>query len=127
MAKRRATTAAEYLPELPPDRRTTARRIRRLAAERLADATDSIQYGMILVGRPDGVGVAIANQVRYVSVYGPGDLFREFAPRLRGLDRGKRCLRFRPNRDIDSELLREWFRALARTVPTLPVSHRAAG
>ena len=112
MVRSAATTVAGYLAELPPDRRATIERLLELATGKLSGSTASVQYGMIAVGRPGGAGLAMASQVQYVAIYGLHPVFDRFAPRLKGADTGRSCLRLRPGHAIDWPLLAEMFAAL---------------
>ena len=76
-----ATTPAEYLAELPEDRRAVIERVRQVILDNLPDGfTEGIEFGMLSYhipledypdsynGRPLGIA-ALANQKRHMAVY----------------------------------------------------------
>jgi hypothetical protein len=114
-----ATTAEEYLAELPDDRRETVEAVRRLILEHLpAGYEETVQFGMLsyvvpLERYPDTYNgqalgyVALANQKQYVSLYLMGaygdaeERFRTaFEATGKKLDMGKSCVRFKRVDDL---------------------------
>lgn len=123
-----ATTAEDYLVDLPPARREIVARVRELVLDDLPPGyEETIAWGMVCWvvplarypntynGQPLGY-VALAAQKRYHSLYlmglyPDGEREREFRARWeaggRRLDMGKSCLRFRSLDDLDLDLLAE--------------------
>ena len=113
--QRRATTVAEYLDELPPERRAVVATVRDLVLRHLpAGYEEAMAFGMIgyaipLADYPDTYNkqplayVALAAQKRHYALYlmnvhQNGDdearLREAFARAGKRLDMGKSCLRF---------------------------------
>ena len=128
-----ATTVAEYLAELPEDRRKALKRVRAEIRKRLPSGyREVMQYGMISYVVPlkrlpntyNGQPLALASlgsQKRYMTVYlnnvyADPDLEAWFSGAYRKtgkrLDMGKSCVRFRSLDDLPVELIGE---AVART------------
>ena len=128
MVQSRATTVADYLAELPPERRTAIEAVRRVVRRNLPPGyQESIQFGMIAWCVPlkrypktyNGAPLmyaALASQKSYMSLYlmcvyaHPGDETR-FAEKFRAtgkkLDMGKACIRFKSPDDLPLELVGE--------------------
>ncbi len=97
-----ATTIADYLDELPGDRRAAVG----VVCERIEALTPGVvgamRHGMPFYERDGDAYIAVASQRHHVSVYvvGLGETLAddtELAAHLDGVDRGKSCLRFRPS------------------------------
>lgn len=131
-----AATVAEYLTELPDDRRAVIRAVRSVILAHLPKGyTEGMQYGMIsysvpLVLYPDGyLGdkktplpyVALASQKQHMAVYltniyGDPETKRWFTDAYKAsgkkMDMGKSCVRFKKLEDLPLDLIGE---AVART------------
>ena len=133
MAQSVAQTVADYLAELPPDRRETMAAVRQIILEHLPEGfQEAMQYGMIsyvipLERYPKTYNkqalavVSLAAQKNYMSlylmsVYGSIPTQEWFTERYRAsgkkLNMGKSCLRFKTLDDLPTELIGE---AIART------------
>jgi hypothetical protein len=130
-----ATTVAEYLEAVDPERRPTVETVHDVVADAMPPGYhEGIAWGMITWsvplerfpdtynGQPLGY-VALAAQKRHLSLYLMGlysdpDRERDFRERWtaggRRLDMGKSCLLFKRVEDLDLDLLRE-------TVAGMPV------
>jgi hypothetical protein len=135
MVRSAATTPAQYLEELPEDRRELVETVRRTILDNLPDGyEETMTFGMLgyvvplevfpdtYNGEPVGA-VALANQKRYVAVYLMGVYGDEAERRWfvdaweatgRKLDMGKSCVRFRKLDDVALDVLGE---AVARVLP----------
>jgi len=135
MVRSEATTPAQYLAELPEDRRDLVETIRRTILDNLPDGyEETMTFGMLgyvvplevfpdtYNGEPVG-SVALANQKQYVAVYLMG-IYADEAERTwfvdawkatgRKLDMGKSCVRFKKLDDVALDVLGE---AVARVPP----------
>jgi Domain of unknown function (DU1801) len=135
MVQSEATTPAQYLAELPGDRRDLVETIRRTILDNLPDGyEETMTFGMLgyvvplevfpdtYNGEPVGA-VALANQTRYVAVYLMG-IYADEAERTwfvdaweatgRKLDMGKACVRVKRLEDVALDVLGE---AVARVPP----------
>jgi hypothetical protein len=117
-----ATTAEEYLAELPEERREAIATVRDLVNEHLPSGyEESMSFGMITWsvplerlpdtynGQPLGY-IALANQKNYMTLYlmsaygGEETWFREeYAKSGKKLDMGKSCVRFKTLDDLALE------------------------
>ena len=135
MVSSRATTVADYLAELPPDRRAEIERVRDLINQALPDGyREGIGYGMIgwvipLERYPDTYNkqplayAGLAAQKNYNSLYlncvyaskeRTERLKKAFAVAGKKLDMGKSCIRFKKVDDLALEAIRE---EIASTTP----------
>jgi len=132
----KATTAQQYLDELPADRRSAIQTVRAIILKNLDPVfKEGMQYGMIGYCVPHSVYppgyhcdpkqplpfVCLASQKNYMSVYlgcihGQTDnenWFREAWARTgRELDMGKACLRFRKTEDLALNLIGDAIRRM---------------
>jgi Domain of unknown function (DU1801) len=130
----KASTVAQYLAELPDERRKDLELVRQVILKNLdKDYEEGIQYGMIGYYVPHRVYPAgyhcdpkqplpfasLASQKNYMSlylmcVYGESDLTRWFqeawARTGKKLDMGKACLRFKNPKDLALDVIAEAIR-----------------
>ena len=135
MVSSKATTVADYLAELPADRRAEIERLRDLINEAIPDGyREGIGYGMIgwvvpLERYPDTYNgqplayAGLAAQKNYNSLYltcvyaskeRTDRLKAAFAAAGKKLDMGKSCIRFKTADDLALEHVRE---EIASTAP----------
>ena len=135
MAASTATTVAQYLAELPPERRTVVARVRDVVRANIpAGYQESMGWGMIcwsipLSRYPDTYNkqplgyVCLAAQKNYFALYltclymdpvGGAEFARAFEATGRKLDMGKSCVRFRTIDDLPLDVVGQ---AVARTTP----------
>lgn len=124
-----ATTVAQYLAELPPERRAVIQELRKLLARHLdRDFEEGMQYGMIGYYVPHRVFPAgyhcdpkqplpfagLAAQKNHfslylMSMYGEGEHWKKFAAAWaktgKKLDMGRCCLRFKKLEDLALEVI----------------------
>ncbi|HTU59349.1 MAG TPA: DUF1801 domain-containing protein [Polyangiales bacterium] len=132
-----AQSVAEYLAELPPDRREALTQLRSSVLPALPSGfEEALQYGMISYvvplarfpktynGQPLAV-LAIASQKQYMALhllglYGRDELRtwfeRAYAKSGKKLDMGKACLRFKHLDDLALDVVRE---ALGKVSPAV--------
>lgn len=130
----KAATVAEYLAELPPDRRAAISAVRKVILKNLdAGYEEGMMYGMICYFVPYSIYppgyhckpaqplpyAALASQKNYMSVYvatayendaGEKWLRHEWAKSGKKLDMGKCCIRFRKLEDLALDVIAEAFR-----------------
>jgi hypothetical protein len=126
MARSKAGTVAQYLRELPPDRRAVVSAVRDVILENLpAGYQESMNWGMISYeiplerypktynGQPLSYA-ALAAQKNYfvlylMGVYSKGKqagwLAKEFEKRGKTLDMGKSCVRFKTIDDLPMDVI----------------------
>ncbi|MCW5874573.1 MAG: DUF1801 domain-containing protein [Anaerolineales bacterium] len=128
MVSSKATTVAEYLKELPEDRRKALNAVRKVIRENLPKGfEEGMTFGMITYyiplkdfpetynGQPLGTA-ALASQKNYMAVY-LNNIYSEpattkwFMERYKAtgkrMDIGKSCVRFRKLEDLPLELIGE--------------------
>lgn len=153
----KAKSAAEYLAELPPDRREAIRAVRDVILKNLGEGfAEGMQYGMICYSVPHSVYppgyhcdprqplpfVGLASQKGYMSLYLSfvyGSPKEEAAFRARWarsgkkLDMGKSCIRFKRTEDLCLDLIGEYIAGftaasyISRYEASLAASKRPAG
>lgn len=134
----KAKTVAQYLAELPPERRQAIEAVRQTILQNLdADYEEGMQYGMIGYFVPHRIYpagyhcdpklplcfAALASQKNYMSIYLPvyADSAEERAFRAawiktgKKLDMGKCCIRFKKLDDVALDVI-------ARTIADTPVA-----
>lgn len=97
-----ATDVADYLDQLPDDRRRAVALVCERIRALTPDATETMNHGMPFYERDGEAYIAVASQKHHVSLYLVGldrtlDDHADLADALTGIDRGKSCLRFRPS------------------------------
>jgi hypothetical protein len=132
----KATTVAEYLDSLPPDRRSAIAAVRKAIVDNLdPDYFEGVHYGMISYCVPDRLlpagthrnpkqplpFAALASQKDHMSLHLMGvytggldaDWFREaWQKGGRKLDMGKCCVRFRSLDDVPLDVVAEAIRRM---------------
>lgn len=144
MVTSRAKTVAQYLRELPGDRREAIAGVRKIILKNLPSGyQESMQWGMITYciplkdypntynGQPLGYA-ALASQKNYnslylFSVYGDPDLEQWFKSRFmatgKRLDMGKSCVHFKKLNDLPLDLIAE---TIARVPKDVYLKHYEA-
>ncbi|MCG8586778.1 MAG: DUF1801 domain-containing protein [Pirellulales bacterium] len=126
MVQSKATTVAQYLRELPADRRKVIKAVRAMILESLPNGyTEAMNWGMIsyevpLATYPDTYNgqplmfAALASQKNYISLYlmccyadseQEAELKKAFADADKKLKMGKSCIRFKTVEDLPLEAL----------------------
>jgi len=132
-----AKTVAQYLAELPPDRRKSIEAVRRLILDNLDKGfEEGMQYGMIGYYVPHCIYpagyhcdprqplpfAALASQKNYLSlylmcVYGDADQLKSFQDAWKKsgkkLDMGKSCVRFKTPDDLPLDVIGETIRRVS--------------
>lgn len=128
MASSKASTVAEYLKELPDDRRAVISEVREVILKNLPDGYEEVmEWGMIsyqvpLERYPDTYNkkplmyMALAAQKNHYAVYtsgvhmrpgGEGWVEKRFKEAGKKLDMGKSCIRFRRLENLPLEVVGE--------------------
>lgn len=95
----KATTVAGYLDELPEDRRAALAQLRKLIRKVAPKAVESMQYGMATYAMGDML-CALASQKGYMALYVGGAALVAHRQKLKGLNCGKGCIRFKSIDDL---------------------------
>jgi uncharacterized protein YdhG (YjbR/CyaY superfamily) len=110
----KATTVAEYLEELPEDRRKALTVLRALIRKIAPTAVEGMKYGMASYTLGD-VLVSLGSQKQYMALYVcDTEAVDPYRPQLGKLDCGKGCIRFRHLEDLPipviAAILKETYR-----------------
>jgi len=125
--KSKATTVAEYLEQLPEDRRAAVQAVREVILKHLPKGYEEVlQYGMLgyvvpLKTFPAGYlnrktepvpYVCLASQKNYMSIYlmsvygdAEGKFRKEYEATGKKLDMGKSCVRFKKVEDLPLDVI----------------------
>ena len=102
MVQSTATSMAEYLRTVDADRRPAVKRLRELCRGHLQDWEERMQWGMPGYGPPGADSVVSFNcQSRHIAFYAGTTAVARFKGRLKGVDVGKGCVRYRKPESID--------------------------
>ena len=92
--KSTATTVPEYLAELPEDRQTALKKVRRLIKTTVPQAKESMQHGMAAY-ELNGLLCALASQKNHMALYVcEAEVVDAHRDSLGKLNSGKGCIRF---------------------------------
>jgi uncharacterized protein YdhG (YjbR/CyaY superfamily) len=105
MVQSKALTVDAYVAEADDSRRPTLERVRAIAREVLADWSEGMEYGMAYY-RKGEAGTGLANQKGYIAFYAGRGAIDAYADRLKGIDCGKGCIRYKNIAKIDLETVR---------------------
>ena len=104
--KSKALTVDSYLREVPEKRSEALKKLRELCLKHLPDHEEGMVYNMPSYVKNGQVQVAFASQKQHICIY---FLIHEVMlaneDRLRGLNRGKGCIRYSNPSSIDFELI----------------------
>ena len=99
-------TVAEYLAEVPADRREALGRIRSLCRDRLADFVEDMRFGMPSYSRGEVVEVAFASQKQNIALYVlRTNVLNQSRHRFAKSAIGKGCIRYRNPNKIDFDMI----------------------
>lgn len=102
MVQSDATSVAEYLRTVDADRRPAVKRLRELCREHLRGWEERMQWGMPGYGPLGADSVVSFNcQARHIALYAGPTAVARFKDRLKGVDTGKGCVRYRKPEAID--------------------------
>ena len=105
MVQSKALTVDAYLEEADETRRPALEKIRAIAREVLSDWSEGMAYGMAYYRKGES-GSAFANQKGYIAFYAGRGAIEAYADRLKGIDCGKGCIRYKNIAKIDFATVR---------------------
>ena len=112
----KARNVNAYVAEVPRERRAALKELRVLCARSLKSYKESMEYGMPVYKRGDGVEVAFASQKQYISLYVlRQDVLDRHRKALLGCTIGKGCIRYSNPAKIDFECIAALLRDLAQS------------
>ena len=109
-----ATTVADYLAELPAERKTALTKLRAVIRKAAPDAVDAMRYGMPGL-ELDGEGLCgFASQKNYMAFYfAATEIVEAHRDELGKLSCGKSCIRFRKLEELPLETISAMVKKLA--------------
>jgi uncharacterized protein YdhG (YjbR/CyaY superfamily) len=113
MVQSDATSVAEYLRTVDAARRPALKRLRELCREHLRGWEERMQWGMPGYG-PSGADpvVSFNCQVRHIAFYAGPTAVARFKDRLKGVDTGKGCVRYRNPAAIDFDVVADMLKEI---------------
>lgn len=103
-----ASTVDEYLLGVPEKRVAAISKLRELCQEILIGYEEGMVYGMPTYAKNGVVEIAFASQKNQISFYGlKSDVVNANLDLMKGIDRGKSCIRFSDSKKIDFDLIRK--------------------
>jgi uncharacterized protein YdhG (YjbR/CyaY superfamily) len=113
----KAADVADYLAEVPADRRAALEKLRALCRKHLKGYEEVMEYGMPGYKREGALELSFASQKGYIALYVKPTLANEFRAQLPKASIGKSCVRFRKPEDINFTVIAELLRRTAATAP----------
>jgi uncharacterized protein YdhG (YjbR/CyaY superfamily) len=101
-----ANTIAEYLDQIPPERKQAISTLRQLIHETVPDVEESLGYNMPTYNAAGDFLAAIASQKNYMSLYMDSEVVAAHKDDLAGLNCGKSCIRFRRLEQLPLDVVR---------------------
>ncbi|WP_425996185.1 iron chaperone [Caulobacter sp. DWR1-3-2b1] len=105
MVQSKAANVDDYMSEVSPDRRPALDRLRALCLEAFGGEHELMAFGMPAYGDPKLPWIAFNSQKQHISFYAGQAAVEAFADRLKGVDYGKGCIRWRKPEAMDFELI----------------------
>jgi uncharacterized protein YdhG (YjbR/CyaY superfamily) len=110
----KAATVAEYMKEVPEERRAALEKLRELCRRILDGHEEAMMHGMPAYPRAGTTaGIAFNSQKQYISLYADVQLVKEFRPQFPGASIGKCCIRFTKPEKIDFAVVERLLRRTA--------------
>ena len=95
-----------YIKEAPTGRQAALSKLRDLCRKKLKGYSETMEYGMPCYRKGDAVEVSFASQKQNIAVYIlKTQVLKAFEADLRGIPKGKSCLRFTKPEKIDFALM----------------------
>jgi uncharacterized protein YdhG (YjbR/CyaY superfamily) len=106
MVQSKAASVDDYMSEVSPDRRSALDRLRALCLETFGAEHERMAFGMPAYGDPKQPWNAFNSQKQqHIALYAGQTAVDTFAARLKGVDCGKGCIRWRKAEAMDFDLI----------------------
>lgn len=105
MVQSKAASVDDYMSEVSPDRRPALDRLRALCRDAFGAGQERMAFGMPAYGDPKLPWIAFNSQKQYIALYAGQTAVDGFADRLKGIDCGKGCIRWRRPEAMDFDLI----------------------
>ena len=106
----KAATVAAYLKEVPKDRKTALKKLRKICLEALKDYDECMNYGMPCYKnkKTGDIEIAFASQKNYISLYIlKHSVLNKNRLLLRGLIVGKSCIKYTKVEKMDFQVIHQ--------------------
>jgi uncharacterized protein YdhG (YjbR/CyaY superfamily) len=113
-----AKTVAEYLLEVPAERKAVLKKLRALCRKHLKGFEESMEYGMPNYRRDGVAEVGFASQKHFIALYIlRTDVMNAHADQIKGvgISHGKGCIRYSKPERIDLKVVESLLRATVRS------------
>jgi uncharacterized protein YdhG (YjbR/CyaY superfamily) len=101
----KARTIPEYISGLPPKERSVVETLDKLVRSAAPEGSGSMKYGMPTYELTSRI-IAFNAQKNYFTFYANPEIVKRYRDKLKGLDCGKSCIRFRNIEDVSLATLR---------------------
>ena len=105
MVQSKAASVDDFMSEVSPDRRPALDRLRGLCLEAFGAEHELMAFGMPAYGDPKLPWIAFNSQKQHIAFYAGQTAVDTFADRLKGVDCGKGCIRWRKPEAMDFDLI----------------------
>ncbi|WP_297514199.1 DUF1801 domain-containing protein [uncultured Caulobacter sp.] len=105
MVQSKAATVDDFLREVEPARRPALDRLRAMCVERFGARAERMAFGMPSYGDPKTPLISFNSQKQYIALYAGRAALDAFPDRMKGVDRGGGCARWKKPEAIDFELV----------------------
>ena len=107
-------TVDEYIELLPPERKASISKIRKILLRIFPKINETMKYNMPTYLLEE-FEIAFASQKHYISVYiHQGELINKYKKRFSNINAGKSCLRFKNLKEVDYQILTELFEEISK-------------
>jgi uncharacterized protein YdhG (YjbR/CyaY superfamily) len=106
MVQSKARSVDEWMSALDPSRSAALERLRGLCRERLTGWQERMQWGMPGYG-PEGADAVVSfnSQKQHIALYAGSTAVDRFIDRLKDVDHGKGCIRYRRPEQMDFDVI----------------------
>jgi uncharacterized protein YdhG (YjbR/CyaY superfamily) len=103
----KAKTVTNYFDEVPKDRLTAMREMRKVIRETLKGYEEAMTYGMPTYTKGKTLSVAFNNQKNYIALYLNPAVIIANKDLLKGISCGKSCVRYTNPNKIDFDVVKK--------------------
>lgn len=108
----KATTVDEYFLEIPAERLTAMKKLRKLFLKELKDYEEKMAYGGPCYAKNNIIEAGFASQKHYIGVYVlKQGVFKQFVDEFKGVTSGKGVIRFNKPDNIDFKTVQKLLKA----------------
>ena len=105
MVQSKAASVDDFMTEVAPERRPALERLRAMCIERFGTESERMAFGMPAYGDPKNPFFAFNSQKQYIALYAGKAALDAFPDRMKGVDRGGGCARWKRPETMDFDLI----------------------